>query len=127
MLGLFSLQAHEILGLEVLTLLLEEPTDDSVEVAIGFLKEIGAKLTEVSPKGIIAIFERLRNILHEATIDKRVQYMIEVMFATRKDGFKVKIRREQRNYAFINKELFSNNRKKLIMYFILISGPSLHS
>lgn len=36
----------------------------------------------------VAIFERLRNILHEADIDKRVQYMIEVMFATRKDGFK---------------------------------------
>lgn len=35
-----------------------------------------------------AIFERLRNVLHESTIDKRVQYMIEVMFAIRKDGFK---------------------------------------
>lgn len=35
-----------------------------------------------------AIFERLRNILHESEIDKRVQYMIEVMFAIRKDGFK---------------------------------------
>lgn len=37
---------------------------------------------------ISAIFERLRNILHESEIDKRVQYMIEVMFAIRKDGFK---------------------------------------
>lgn len=36
----------------------------------------------------LAIFERLRNILHESEIDKRVQYMIEVMFAVRKDGFK---------------------------------------
>lgn len=35
------------------------------------------------------MFERLRTILHEALIDKRVQYMIEVMFAVRKDGFKV--------------------------------------
>ena len=43
---------HEILALEVLTLLLETPTDDSVEVAIGFLKECGHKLTEVSPRGI---------------------------------------------------------------------------
>uniref|UniRef100_A0A8C2P1T0 Pre-mRNA-splicing factor CWC22 homolog n=1 Tax=Capra hircus TaxID=9925 RepID=A0A8C2P1T0_CAPHI len=61
---------------------------DSVEVAIGFLKECGLKLTQVSPRGINAIFERLRNILHESEIDKRVQYMIEVMFAVRKDGFK---------------------------------------
>ena len=36
----------------------------------------------------LAIFERLRNILHESEIDKRVQYMIEVMFAVRMDGFK---------------------------------------
>ena len=26
--------------------------------------------------------------MHEAEVDKRVQYMCEVMFATRKDGFK---------------------------------------
>ncbi|KAG7276465.1 hypothetical protein CRUP_033903, partial [Coryphaenoides rupestris] len=64
-----------VLSLEMLTLLLERPNDDSVEVSIAFLKEC-------------AIFERLRNILHESAIDKRVQYMIEVMFAIRKDGFK---------------------------------------
>ncbi|XP_060944162.1 pre-mRNA-splicing factor CWC22 homolog isoform X2 [Limanda limanda] len=80
--------AHEVLCLEMLTLLLERPTDDSVEVTISFLKECGLKLTEVSPRGINAIFERLRNVLHESAIDKRVQYMIEVMFAIRKDGFK---------------------------------------
>lgn len=43
--------AHEILALEILTLLVETPTDDSVEVAISFLKECGQKLTEVSSKG----------------------------------------------------------------------------
>ncbi|XP_056670785.1 pre-mRNA-splicing factor CWC22 homolog [Monodelphis domestica] len=80
--------AHEVLCLEMLTLLLERPTDDSVEIAIGLLKECGLKLTEVSPRGIHAVFERLRNILHSSEIDKRVQYMIEVMFAVRKDGFK---------------------------------------
>lgn len=80
--------AHEILALELLTLLVETPTDDSVEVAISFLKECGQKLTEVSSKGVNAIFEMLRNILHEGQLDKRVQYMIEVMFQVWKDGFK---------------------------------------
>ncbi|XP_055918046.1 pre-mRNA-splicing factor CWC22 homolog [Eupeodes corollae] len=80
--------AHEILALEILTLLVETPTDDSVEVAIAFLKECGMKLTEVSSKGIGAIFEMLKNILHEGKLDKRVQYMIEVVFQVRKDGFK---------------------------------------
>ena len=45
-------QAHEVVALEVLTLLLETPTDDSVEVTIGFLKECGMKLGEVSPRGV---------------------------------------------------------------------------
>lgn len=80
--------AHEILALELLTLLVESPTDDSVEVSIAFLKECGQKLTEVSSKGVNAIFEMLRNILHEGQLDKRVQYMIEVMFQVWKDGFK---------------------------------------
>lgn len=80
--------AHEILALEILTLLVETPTDDSVEVAIAFLKECGQKLTEVSGKGVNAIFEMLKNILHEGKLDKRVQYMIEVVFQVRKDGFK---------------------------------------
>ena len=40
--------AHEVLSLEILTLLLENPTDDSAEVAITFLKEVGQKLSEVS-------------------------------------------------------------------------------
>jgi hypothetical protein len=42
--------------------------------------QVGQKLTEVSPRGIHAIFERLRHVLHESTLDKRTQYMIEVKF-----------------------------------------------
>lgn len=42
---------HEILALEILTLLIESPTDSSIEVAIAFLKECGQKLSEVSRKG----------------------------------------------------------------------------
>eukprot|EP00794_Sanderia_malayensis_P017424 gene17424-19168_t len=80
--------AHELIALELLTLLLQKPNDDSVEVAVAFLKDVGQKLTEVSPRGLNAVFERLRNVLNEGTIDKRTQYMLEVMFAIRKDGFK---------------------------------------
>ena len=77
-----------MLALEILTLLLENATDDSVEVAVGFLKEVGQKLADVSPRGLTAVFDRLRHVLHEANLDKRVKYMIEVMFQVRKDGFK---------------------------------------
>ncbi|CAI5936611.1 unnamed protein product [Closterium sp. NIES-65] len=39
--------AHEIVALELLTLLLETPTDDSVEVAVSFVKECGAVLHDL--------------------------------------------------------------------------------
>lgn len=78
---------HELLALEVLTLLLANPTDDSVEVAVNFTKECGQLLAELCPEGLRAIFERFRGILHEGEIDKRVQYTIEGLFAIRKGGF----------------------------------------
>ncbi|KAG0164085.1 pre-mRNA-splicing factor cwc22 [Apophysomyces sp. BC1034] len=83
-----QLVAHEILALQMLALLLERPTDDSVEIAVGFIREVGAHLANVSPKPNNAIFDRFRAILHEGQIDKRVQYMIEVLFQVRKDKYK---------------------------------------
>ena len=37
---------------------------------------------------IAGVFETLKSILHDGNVDIRVQYMIEVMFAIRKDHFK---------------------------------------
>ncbi len=42
--------AHELIALEMLMLLLETPSDDGVEVAVGFVKEVGACLSELSPQ-----------------------------------------------------------------------------
>jgi len=78
---------HEILGLQLLTVLLEKPTDDSVELAVSFVKEAGNALQQLSPQGLHAIFERFRGVLHEGSIEKRVQYMIEGLFAVRKSNF----------------------------------------
>ncbi|KAM0682920.1 pre-mRNA-splicing factor cwc22 [Mitosporidium daphniae] len=80
--------AHEVLALELLTLLLENPTDDSVEIAVGFIRECGAHLTDVASKATNAIFERFRAILLEAQVDVRIQWMIQVLFQIRKDKFK---------------------------------------
>ncbi|KAI4333634.1 hypothetical protein L6164_018415 [Bauhinia variegata] len=79
--------AHEIIALELLTVLLEKPTDDSVEVAVGFVTECGSILQDLSPNGLRGIFERFRGILHEGEIDKRVQFLIEGLFAIRKAKF----------------------------------------
>ena len=49
----FCCQAHEIVALEILFLLIQNPTDDSVELAVAFLQEVGQKLAELSPKAIV--------------------------------------------------------------------------
>nr|KAJ0223965.1 hypothetical protein LSAT_V11C200080880 [Lactuca sativa] len=62
---------HELIALELLTILLENPTDDSVEVVIGFVTECGSILRDLSPKAF------------HGDIDKRVQFLIEGLFALR--------------------------------------------
>ncbi|THH08696.1 hypothetical protein EW145_g2516, partial [Phellinidium pouzarii] len=80
--------AHEIIALQTLVLLLEQPTDDSVEIAVGFMREVGAYLSENSPKANASVYERFRAVLNEGTISQRVQYMIEVLMQVRKDKYK---------------------------------------
>lgn len=75
-------------GLQLLALLLENPTEDSVEIACDFTVECGQMLSELTPAGVAAIFERFKGILHEGEIAKRVQYSIENLFAVRKTKFK---------------------------------------
>ncbi|KAF9874118.1 MIF4G domain-containing protein [Colletotrichum karsti] len=80
--------AHERLAGQMLLLLLHKPTDDSVEIAVNFMREVGQHLQDMQPAIAMAVWDQLRNVLHEADIDKRVQYMIEVLFQVRKDNFK---------------------------------------
>ncbi|KAJ4144709.1 hypothetical protein LMH87_003581 [Akanthomyces muscarius] len=79
---------HEMLAGQILLLLLNKPTDDGVEIAVGFCREVGQFLEEMRPTIANVIFDQFRNILHEAGIDKRTQYMIEVLFQVRKDRYK---------------------------------------
>ncbi|CAL1703370.1 unnamed protein product [Somion occarium] len=80
--------AHEIIALQILFLLLERPTDDSIEIAVGFMREVGAFLQENSPKANNVVYERFRAVLNEGSISQRVQYMIEVLMQVRKDKYK---------------------------------------
>ena len=73
---------------QMLLLLLNKPSDDSVEIAVGLTREVGQHLEEMNQTIALAIFDEFRKILHEGDIDKRVQYMIEVLFQVRKDKYK---------------------------------------
>ena len=79
---------HEVLALEILSLFLENPTEDSIEMATDFMTEWGQVLGDITPQGSIAIFERFKGILHEGECNRRVQYTIEALFNTRKSRFK---------------------------------------
>ncbi|ORY70103.1 armadillo-type protein [Pseudomassariella vexata] len=79
---------HEMLAAQMLLLLLSKPTDDSVEIAVGLMKEVGQHMEEMSPPIAMAVFDQFRTILNEADIEKRVQYMVEVLFQVRRDKFK---------------------------------------
>ena len=80
--------AHELLALQVLTLLLETPTDDSIELCIAFLKECGMKLKDLCLRAFSAINDTLRSVLHEGKLQTRILYMVEVYLKILKDGFK---------------------------------------
>jgi pre-mRNA-splicing factor CWC22 len=80
--------ADVVIVLEILLLLLERPTDDSIEIAVGLTREVGAYIQEESPMATNTVFERFRAVLNEGTISHRVQYMIEVLMQVRKDKYK---------------------------------------
>lgn len=80
--------AQELLSLQILTVLLDgDPTEDSVDVAVGYMCIVGRRLMEVSPAGVHAVMERFRGLLHEGSVGKRGQYRIETVLKIRKGGF----------------------------------------
>ncbi|CAO2206617.1 unnamed protein product [Urochloa humidicola] len=81
--------AHDLLALELVTLLLGKATEDTVDVAAAFIKECGATLRESCPRGLDAVFDTFRIILQDGNnIDRRVQFIIEDLFALRRAQFK---------------------------------------
>ena len=52
------------------------------------MREVGAYLSENSPKANASVYERFRAVLNEGSISQRVQYMIEVLMQVRKDKYK---------------------------------------
>ena len=56
-------------------MLLENPTDDSAEVAVAFLKECGLKLTEVTPRGIHGWYCINAHFIYRVPTDRESQGM----------------------------------------------------
>ncbi len=100
---------HELLCLQLLTVLLDgDPTDDSVEVAVQLTKVIGMALSEISPAGIHAVMERFRNLLHDGSVGRRVEYKIEELMKIRKKRFK--------DYPTLTEDLDLVEKEEQIMF-----------
>jgi len=109
---------HELLCLQILTVLLEgDPTDDSVEVATQFTEVVGMALMESSPAGVHAIMERFRNLLHDGTIGRRVQYKVEELIVKRRKRFKM--------CPSVEEDLDLVEREEQIMFEITLDDDGL--
>ena len=51
----------DFVGLQLLALLLENPTEDSVEIACDFMTEAGQVLSELTPAGVILFYYYIVN------------------------------------------------------------------
>jgi len=61
---------HESVVLEILLLLLRTPKDDSIEVAVGMLKDCGATLELLSPDGARGNFAGTSPLFHIMCMNK---------------------------------------------------------
>jgi pre-mRNA-splicing factor CWC22 len=110
--------AQELLSLQILTVLLDgDPTEDSVDVAVGYMCIVGRRLMEVSPAGVHAVMERFRGLLHEGSVGKRGSYRIESLLKIRKGGFA--------DYPTIEEELDLVEREDQITFEIGLDDEGL--
>ena len=80
--------AHEIIALQIFVLLLEWPMDNSVEITMGFMCEVGMFLSKNNPKANAYVYEHFRVMLNEGSILQWVQFMVEVPMQVHKDKYK---------------------------------------
>ncbi|SBT82713.1 pre-mRNA-splicing factor CWC22, putative [Plasmodium ovale] len=78
---------HEIVGLQLCSLLLQNITNDSVQVCTYFLTEVGQLYMNICRRGIDIIFDRLKDIIQEGKINIKTQYDIEKLWNHRKNHF----------------------------------------
>lgn len=88
---------HEVLAFQIINHLVEKPTPASIELAVSFLKECGAKLELSNPNYLFEIFRALRDLSLESDFDTRTHELIDLIHNIRKDKF--------REYPPVRKEL----------------------
>lgn len=80
---------HESLAIQILDHLLYKPNLIDIEIAIAFIKDVGAKLDKLdsTSRELVGVFKTLRNLAHESDIDSRTQAMIDQVHLVRREQF----------------------------------------
>lgn len=78
---------HELLILQICSLLLATITPASVDCAVTLIKHSGHALLAVSPAGVNGVFDRLRAVLADGQMDRRTEQIIEELFDIRRNAF----------------------------------------
>ncbi|RKP01656.1 hypothetical protein CXG81DRAFT_11698, partial [Caulochytrium protostelioides] len=76
-----------LLPMEMLFLLLDHATNDSVALAVEVVRACGATLQESNPRLVQSLFDTFRSVLAESALDTRTAYLVESLFSERRDGF----------------------------------------
>lgn len=79
---------HEVIAFQLTDHLLDKPTPFTLELAIAFVKECGAKLEELDPQRLSRIFKIFRDATLENEFDTRTHDLIDLIHDIRKDNFR---------------------------------------
>lgn len=75
----------DLLVLELLATCMVEPNDGSTELAVVTVRECISQLSEKAPSALNSILEKLRRLLQDGKLSKRVQVLITDLIALRRE------------------------------------------
>ncbi|CAN7051039.1 unnamed protein product [Brassica oleracea var. botrytis] len=108
--------ACEIIALEVIHMLLRKPTEDTVEVAVVFVRECGPLLLDLSPRRFDVIFDVFRRVVQEGDLEFRSRCLIESLVALRRSNFE--------GYPAVRDELDLVDSDEKVMHVISLYDES---
>ncbi|WZZ62774.1 pre-mRNA-splicing factor CWC22 homolog [Brassica napus] len=108
--------ACEIIALEVIHMLLRKPTEDTLEVAVVFVRECGALLLDLSPRRFDVIFDVFRRVVQEGDLEFRSRCLIESLVALRRSNFE--------GYPAVRDELDLVDSDEKVMHVISLYDES---
>lgn len=106
---------HEVLGFQLIDHLIDKPTPSSIEIAITFIRECGAKLDQLNSPYLFEVFKTLRDLTLENDFDTRTHNMIDMIHVIRKNKFE--------EYPPIKKSLDLLDEDDRITHQIELAGP----